>query len=115
MGIVANLRTDFGHEQAMELSDSLLWARSREGDRESFGLLFDRHAKTIYNYCFRRVGDWATAEDLLSVVFLEAWRRRDQELRPGKLLPWLFGIATNVIRNRRRSERRFAGALRRRP
>lgn len=115
MGVAANPRHDFGHEEAMDPSDSLLWARTREGDRESFGLLFDRHARTIYNYCFRRVGDRAAAEDLLSIVFLEAWRRRDQNVPPGKLLPWLFGIATNVVRNRRRSERRFAAALRRMP
>ena len=31
------------------------------------------------------------------------------------MLPWLYGIATNVIRNQRRSERRFAAALRRMP
>jgi RNA polymerase sigma-70 factor (ECF subfamily) len=51
------------------------------------------------------------AEDLLSLVFLEAWRRRDKQLPPGKVLPWLYGIATNVVRNRRRSERRFRAAL----
>lgn len=78
-------------------------------------MLFERHAKTIYNYCFHRVGDWATAEDLLSIVFLEAWRRREKELPDDKVLPWLYGIATNVIRNRRRSERRFLAALRRLP
>jgi RNA polymerase sigma-70 factor (ECF subfamily) len=97
----------------MELPDSVLWSRSRAGDADAFGLLFERHAKTIYNYCFRRVGDWGAAEDLLSIVFLEAWRHRAQELPPDKVLPWLYGIATNVIRNRRRSERRFAAALRR--
>jgi RNA polymerase sigma factor (sigma-70 family) len=103
----------FGHEPGVEPSDGVLWARSRSGDADAFGLLFDRHAKTIYNYCFRRVGSWAAAEDLLSVVFLEAWRRRGKELPPGKVLPWLYGIATNVVRNRRRSERRYAAALRR--
>ncbi len=97
----------------MEPEDSILWARSRAGDADAFGLLFERHAKAIYNYCFRRTGDWALAEDLLSVVFLEAWRRRRKELEPGKVLPWLYGIATNVVRNQRRSQRRFAGALRR--
>lgn len=99
----------------MELDDSILWSRSRAGDTDAFGLLFERHASTIYNYCFRRVGNWATAEDLLSVVFLEAWRRRDKELPVEKVLPWLYGIATNVVRNRRRSERRFAAALSRLP
>jgi RNA polymerase sigma-70 factor (ECF subfamily) len=104
-----------GHEKEMELDDSVLWSRSRAGDADAFGLLFERHAKAIYNYCFRRVGDWATAEDLLSIVFLEAWRRRDKELSPDKVLPWLYGIATNVLRNRQRSERRFAAALGRIP
>lgn len=96
-------------------SDADLWVRSRAGDAEAFGLLFDRHAKLIYNYCFRRIGNRATAQDLLSIVFLEAWRRRDKELPSDKVLPWLYGIATNVVRHQRRSERRFASALRRLP
>jgi len=104
-----------GHEQVVEPEDSSLWSRARAGDTDAFGLLFERHARTVYNYCFRRVGDWAVAEDLLSIVFLEAWRRRDASLPPGKELPWLLGIATNVVRNRRRSERRYAAALRRVP
>ncbi len=93
--------------------DSLLWQRVRTGDAEAYGLLFERHADAIYNYCFRRVGNWATAEDLLSIVFLEGWRRRDKQLPPGKVLPWLYGIAGNVVRNQRRAQRRYAAALRR--
>jgi RNA polymerase sigma-70 factor (ECF subfamily) len=52
---------------------------------------------------------------MLSLVFLEAWRRRDTELPDDKVLPWFYGVATNVVRSRRRSERRFAVALRRIP
>jgi RNA polymerase sigma-70 factor (ECF subfamily) len=103
-----------GHERN-EPDDATLWSRSRAGDSGAFGLLFERHAKAIYNYCFRRTGDWALAEDLLSVVFLEAWRRRRKELEPGMVLPWLYGIATNVLRNQWRSQRRYAAALRRVP
>ena len=95
--------------------DSTLWTRSRAGDADAFTALFRRHSKTIYNYCFRRLADWKDAEDALSLVFLEAWRRRDKELPPDKVLPWLYGIATNVLRNRRRSERRFRAALARLP
>jgi RNA polymerase sigma-70 factor (ECF subfamily) len=97
------------------IDDWTLWELSRAGDAEAFGMLFQRHAKAIYNFCFRRVGDWATAEDLTSIVFLEAWRLRRREVLPGKVLPWLYGIATNVVRNRRRSERRYRAALARVP
>jgi RNA polymerase sigma factor (sigma-70 family) len=95
----------------MTASDSHLWAAARTGDCEAFGTLFERHATAIYNYCFRRVGSWATAEDLTSVTFLEAWRRRDVELADGMVLPWLYGIATNVVRNANRSTRRYVHAL----
>jgi RNA polymerase sigma-70 factor (ECF subfamily) len=99
----------------VEPSDAELWARSRAGDPDAFGALFERHATLIFNYCFRRIGNRETAREMLQVVFLETWRRRDKELPPDKVLPWLYGIATNVVRNQRRSERRFAAALRRLP
>lgn len=105
----------FGHSKVMEPSDAALWTRSRAGDPDAFGVLFERHAKLIFNYCFRRIGDRETARELLQVVFLEAWRRRSKELPPDKVLPWLYGIATNVVRNQRRSEHRFAAALSRLP
>lgn len=49
-----------------------------------------------------------------SVVFLEAWRKR-KEVRVHTLLPWLYGVATNVLRNRSRSLRRYRAALARMP
>lgn len=99
----------------MSESDSVLWAQSRAGDARAFEHLFRRNAKPIYNYCFRRTGNWGVAEDLVSVVFLEAWRQRHRSLPPESVVPWLFGIANNVVRNRRRAERRYASALRRIP
>ncbi len=110
-----NSTTAFGHTKEMKPSDDDLWARSRAGDADAFGLLFERHAKLIYNYCFRRIGSWAATQDVVSVVFLEAWRRRDKDLPPDKVPPWLYGIATNVVRNQRRSDRRFAAARRKLP
>jgi RNA polymerase sigma-70 factor (ECF subfamily) len=99
----------------LEPGDDPLWNRVRQGDADALATLFRRHADVIYNYCFRRLGDWTAAEDMVSIVFLEAWRRRDADVQPGKVLPWLYGIATNVVRNRRRSERRYAAVLRRLP
>jgi RNA polymerase sigma-70 factor (ECF subfamily) len=78
----------------------------------AFGVLFERHGGRIYNYCFRRSADWAIAEDLTSATFLLAWRglRRDP-LQAESALPLLYGIATNVLRNRRRSLKRGREAV----
>jgi RNA polymerase sigma-70 factor (ECF subfamily) len=85
-------------------SDESLWTAIAGGDQLAFTELYERHARAIYNYLFRRLADWSEAEDLTAVVFLEAFRRRkDVVVLEGKLLPWLYGIATNVLRNRRRA------------
>ena len=97
-------------------TDGDLWRRAVDGDPDAFGLLFERHAQGVYTYLFRRTADWALAEDLTSVVFLEAWRRRtDVRLERELLLPWLLGVSTNVLRNRRRSQWRHRAALGRLP
>jgi RNA polymerase sigma-70 factor (ECF subfamily) len=89
-------------------SDVELWAAAVAGDGEAFGVIFDRHAEAIYNFCFRRTGDWAAAEDMTSTTFLEAWRRRSEVTfwQEETVLPWLYGVATNVVRNDRRADRR---------
>ncbi|MEU4777326.1 RNA polymerase sigma factor [Micromonospora sp. NPDC023633] len=52
----------------------------------------------------------------MSLTFLEAWRIRESlHLDGDGLRPWLLGIATNVLRNRRRAARRHREALRRLP
>jgi RNA polymerase sigma factor (sigma-70 family) len=97
-------------------SDRRLWERAVEGQASAFGELFERHASSVYNYLFRRCGNWATAQDLTSVVFLELWRKRaDISLERASALPLLLGVATNVLRNRRRAERRHKAALERMP
>jgi RNA polymerase sigma factor (sigma-70 family) len=95
-------------------SDDALWRRTVAGDPEALGDLYARHARRIYNFLFRLTGDWSEAEDLTSVVFLEAWRRR-RAVEPGKAVAWLHGVALNVARNRRRSLRRYRSALGRLP
>ncbi len=101
----------------MVISDRELWAAAvHEADTDAFGILFKRHARAVYNHLFRRCADWSSAEDLTSVVFLEAWRKRHKvELDRESALPWLLGVATNVVLNHRRSLRRYRAALSRVP
>jgi len=95
-----------------QATDEQLWAHAAAGSPEAFGELYERHARPVYNYCFRRTANWALAEDLTSVVFLEAWRKRESVVFAGESLrPWFLGVATNVLRGRWRSQRRHHAAL----
>jgi RNA polymerase sigma-70 factor (ECF subfamily) len=93
--------------------------RSARGatEAEVFGDLFDRHARAVFAFCARRTADLSLAEDLTSIVFLEAWRnrRRTQLAAAENPLPWLLGVANNVVRNAIRSQQRYRAALRRLP
>ncbi|WP_019067169.1 RNA polymerase sigma factor [Streptomyces hokutonensis] len=93
----------------MEIS---LRARVRAGDPDAFGQLFDEHASVVHRHAVRMTGDRGTADDIVSLTFLEAWRLRERVL-PGddSLRPWLLGIATNVTRNTARAARRHQAAL----
>ena len=109
MGTGRDERTQVGVDNR---SDRALWDAAVAGDPEAFGVLFERHARSVYNHCFRRTASWADAEELMSSVFLEAWRRR-HEVRPhaSSARPWFLGVANNLLRNHRRSHRRQGAAL----
>jgi RNA polymerase sigma factor (sigma-70 family) len=90
-------------------TDRSLWEGANHGDRSAFGTIFDRHARAVYNHCFRLTASWTLAEDAVSATFLTAWRKRaDVELRHESVLPWLLAVATNVVRGERRTLRRRA-------
>jgi RNA polymerase sigma factor (sigma-70 family) len=102
------------HKRRVEsdATDEALWKSASGGDAHAFGVLYERHVQAIYNYLFRRLADESEAEDLTAVVFLEAFRRRrDVVVHEGKLLPWLYGIATNVLYARRRAHWRHRRLL----
>ncbi|KAB2343728.1 RNA polymerase sigma factor [Actinomadura rudentiformis] len=91
-------------------SDTAVIEHSRQTP-EAFAVLYDRHAPAIYRYLSRRLGPDA-ADDLMAETFLLAFRQRDR-YDPARLdaRPWLYGIATNLIRQHWRREVRFLRAI----
>jgi RNA polymerase sigma factor (sigma-70 family) len=78
---------------------------------EVFGVIFDRHFDAVYRYLARRIGV-GRADDLAASTFTVAFERRESfRLDASTARPWLFGIATNLLRNERRAEKRALEAL----
>lgn len=83
--------------------DHELIKRSRT-EPEVFGTIFDRHAPTIHRYVSRRVGS-EHADDVVAETFLIAFRGRDRyDTSQPAALPWLYGIAANLLHRLRRAE-----------
>ena len=84
-------------------ADSVIISRSLT-DPEQFAVLFRRYAPAIQRYVTRRIGPHA-ADDVVAETFLVAFRQR-ATFRTGTpdALPWLYGIATNVLRRHWRTE-----------
>jgi RNA polymerase sigma factor (sigma-70 family) len=88
-----------------DMPDRTFIARSLDDGRE-FATVFDRHSERIWRYLNRRAGQ-AVADDLAGETFVRAFAARagyDLEQRDAR--PWLYGIATNLLRERSRSESR---------
>lgn len=85
-------------------SDAELVERSLE-EPTAFEPIFNRHFRAIHTYLHRRVGR-DLADDLAAETFALAFERRVSCRATNSLLPWLYGIATNLLRRRRRAESR---------
>jgi RNA polymerase sigma factor (sigma-70 family) len=80
--------------------------RASLSDPESFVAVFERHFDAIYGYLARRAGVDVGSE-LASEVFATAFTARSRyDLSRPDASPWLYGIAANLIRRRRRTEAR---------
>jgi RNA polymerase sigma factor (sigma-70 family) len=72
----------------------------------SFSEIYDRHGPAVLRFLVRRVGP-ETAEQLIGDTFRVAFERRETfDQTRDDACPWLYGIATNLLRRHRRSEAR---------
>lgn len=77
---------------------------SAQEDSKYFAVIYERYFRRIYLYCFRHVGNASEAEDLASLVFVQAFRSI-KNYRGGSVSAWLFRIAYGTVANYYRSSR----------
>lgn len=74
-------------------SDEVLIARIAGGDRLAMQVLFARHHVRVYRFVLRLVRNEATAEDLISDVFLDVWRQAAKFEGRSAVSTWMLSIA----------------------
>ena len=82
-------------------------AAARGGDESAFAGLVEPHRRELHVHCYRMLGSFDEAEDLVQETLLRAWRARSSFDRGLQLRAWLYRIATNAcLDHLKRSSRR---------
>jgi len=74
-------------------TDEALVRGIAQGDKRAMQVLFARHNVRVFRFIVRLLGDSAPAEDLVSEVFLDVWRKAHQFEGRSQVSTWLLGIA----------------------
>jgi RNA polymerase sigma-70 factor (ECF subfamily) len=75
---------------------TVLVDRTRAGDQDAFQELVEPYRYQLQVHCYRMLGSFREAEDLVQETFLRAWRARARFEGRTSFRNWLYHIATNV-------------------
>ena len=92
----------------VEVDESTLLPALRAGDEQAFQRLTDRYRRELLVHCYRMLGSFHDAEDVLQETLLRAWRGLESFEGRSALRPWLYRIATNACLDAIASRRRRA-------
>jgi RNA polymerase sigma-70 factor (ECF subfamily) len=101
---VPALRTKSSGEPASieldQLDEPQLVAACLAGKPGAFDVIVERHRRSVYQVCYRFVGNHEDASDLSQDVFLRAYRGLRHFRGGSSLATWLYRIGVNVCLNR---------------
>jgi RNA polymerase sigma-70 factor (ECF subfamily) len=91
--IAINAAGQQGIIAARATTDEMLLEKIAKGDRTAMHTLYARHNVRVYRFVLRMLRDTASAEDLVSQVFLDVWRSASQFEGRSQVSTWLLSIA----------------------
>jgi RNA polymerase sigma-70 factor, ECF subfamily len=81
---------------SLKPSSEQLAVRAANGDRQAFEALVQRHARPLYVFCERLLGDATEAEDRVQEAFLRAYKNLGRFNPSYRFASWLTKIAQNT-------------------
>ncbi|RPH55914.1 MAG: sigma-70 family RNA polymerase sigma factor [Chloroflexi bacterium] len=106
-GLFISSRRWDGSVTELEYKEDEILSQASAGDREAFGLLYERYIDRIFNYVYYRTGNVNDAEDLTARVFQRAMNHIVNYTDRGvPFSAWLYRIAHNLVANWHRDRSR---------
>src|ERR1700712_4661872 len=100
-----------GQRPMTDVDHDPLVAAAKAGDEGAFATLVGRHRRELHVHCYRMLGSFEEAEDLVQETFLRAWRSRESFTGGPGFRAWLYRIATNASLDAIRTRARRVGSL----
>jgi len=98
----------------MEWTDSAAAEQARQGDQRAFGVLVERHSRSVFRLAFRMTQNEQDAEDLVQETFLKAYKQLHRFDGRSAFGTWLYRIAANcsldLIRARKNRKEQSAAS-----
>jgi RNA polymerase sigma-70 factor, ECF subfamily len=88
-------------------TDIELMRRVRSGEHDAFEVIVDRYKHQLVNYLTHLAGNRERAEDYAQEAFVRLYQNADRYEERGLLAPYLFRIATNLVRTDMRRSLRW--------
>lgn len=76
-----------------------------KGDQDAFGEIVEIYKNSVYQLCFRMLGNRSEAEDMAQEAFIRAYVNIHSYKQEYKFSTWLFRIATNLCIDRIRKKK----------
>jgi RNA polymerase sigma-70 factor (TIGR02960 family) len=103
---VRPVRGPAGVDTEVDIVTTDLMTRARAGDGDAFRELTEPYRRELHVHCYRMLGSFQDAEDVLQDTLLAAWQGLGGFEGRASLRTWLYRIATNRCLNALRSARR---------